>query len=51
MVLVLHTKNLQLVNTLLDDSLEDETLARWYPILQTAIGIDERRCKPSDAFA
>ena len=38
----LHTKNLEPVNTLLDDSLEDETLARWYPILQTAIGIDEK---------
>jgi len=37
----LHAKNPKLVNALLDDALENETLAQWYPVLQTAVGIDK----------
>jgi hypothetical protein len=31
----------KLVNDLLDDALENEVLARWYPVMQTAVGIDK----------
>jgi hypothetical protein len=37
----LHATNAKLVNALLDEALENETLAEWYPILQTAVGIDK----------
>jgi hypothetical protein len=38
----LHTINAKLANDLLDNALEDETLAPWYPVLQTAVGIDNQ---------
>jgi hypothetical protein len=38
----LHTKNPELTEILLDDAVEGETLCPWYPILQTAVGIDQR---------
>jgi hypothetical protein len=37
----LHAINPKLLNALLDNALEDETLAQWYPVLQTAAGIDK----------
>jgi hypothetical protein len=37
----LRTINPNLVNELLDESLEHETLVHWYPVLQTAVGIDK----------
>lgn len=37
----LHAINPKLANALLDNALEDETLARWYPVLQTAVGMDK----------
>jgi len=37
----LRTVNPKLLNDLLDDSLEHETLVQWYPVLQTAVGIDK----------
>ena len=33
----LHSKNSELVDRLLDDAVNDQTLARWYPELQTAV--------------
>ena len=33
----LHTKNPKLANKLLDDAVEDQMLAAWYPALQTAV--------------
>jgi hypothetical protein len=36
----LYETSPKLVNALLDDALESQTLAQWYPVLQTAIGID-----------
>jgi hypothetical protein len=30
-----------ILNAILDDALENETLAQWYPILQTAVGLDK----------
>jgi hypothetical protein len=38
----LSAKEPELVESLLDISLEDEALGPWYPILQTAIGINEK---------
>ena len=36
----LHAKNPQLADALLDDAVQNATLAAWYPTLQTAIAID-----------
>lgn len=36
----LHAKNPQLTDTLLDDAAQNDTLAAWYPVLQTAVSID-----------
>jgi hypothetical protein len=36
----LNAVNAKLVTALLDDAVENETLADWYPVLQTAVGID-----------
>ena len=33
----LHTKDSELANKLLDDAVEDQTLAPWYPAFQTAV--------------
>jgi hypothetical protein len=38
----LHAKDPTLAHGLLDAAVEDECLGRWYPPLQTAIGIDDR---------
>jgi len=38
----LNAENPSLVSTLLDDSLENEAIAPWYPALQTAVGIDKQ---------
>jgi hypothetical protein len=38
----LNTCDPNLVNALLDDALENEPLARWFPILQTAVGLDKK---------
>jgi hypothetical protein len=38
----LQAKDQNLVNLLLDSALEDQTLAGWFPLLQTTVGIDER---------
>jgi hypothetical protein len=37
----LHATNPKLANTLLDNALENEALALWYPVLQTSVGIDK----------
>jgi len=37
----LQTTDPKLVNALLDDALENEPLARWFPWLQIAVGIDK----------
>lgn len=36
----LYATSPKLVNALLDNAVESEPLAQWYPVLQTAIGID-----------
>lgn len=38
----LYAKNPGLVGSFLDEAVEDETLAPWYPMLQTAVEIDKR---------
>ena len=38
----LNETNPNLVNALLDDALERDGLAEWYPVLQTAVGIDKK---------
>lgn len=38
----LHVDHPQLANALLDDAVQNETLAAWYPWLQTAVGIDAK---------
>ncbi len=38
----LHSENPELANVLLDDAVENEPLARWFPMLQTAVPIDEQ---------
>jgi len=42
---VLQVAGRQLVDNLLDNALEDETLARWYPLLQTAVDIGKQDVK------
>jgi hypothetical protein len=37
-----HEAKPELVNELLDDAVENETLAEWYPLLQTAVGVDKQ---------
>jgi len=39
----LYTKNPELANKLLDDAVEDQTLAAWYPTLQTAVPVMDQR--------
>jgi hypothetical protein len=38
----LYATNPNLVNALLDNALENETLAPWYPVLQTSVGLDKK---------
>jgi hypothetical protein len=38
----LNAEDPELANALLDDALQDERLASVYPVLQTAVGIDEK---------
>jgi hypothetical protein len=38
----LNASNSELANTLLDDAVENETLAAWFPVLQTAAGVDDK---------
>jgi hypothetical protein len=42
MLNTLHENNKQLADALLDDAVQNETLAAWYPVLQGAVGIDGR---------
>ena len=37
----MHARDPKLANVLLDGALQNETLAPWYPVLQTAVGIDK----------
>jgi hypothetical protein len=37
----LRTKDPNLLSALLDDALENEALAQWFPVLQSAVGIDK----------
>jgi len=37
----LHAINPKLFSVLLDDALENETLAPWYPVLETSVGIEK----------
>jgi len=37
-----HEKDPQLADAFLDDAVQDETLAAWYPMLQGAVRIDKR---------
>jgi hypothetical protein len=39
----LHTKNPEIANKLLDDAVEDQTLAPWYPAFQTAVPVMDQR--------
>src|SRR5205085_3056879 len=38
----LHSRNPDLAHRFLDEATENETLAPWYPVLQTAVGIDKQ---------
>lgn len=38
----LHETNANLANDLLDEALENVMLVKWYPALQTAVGVDKR---------
>jgi len=38
----LQRRDPELVSALLDDALENEPLARWYPLLQIAVGINKK---------